>query len=251
MNKLYSLAAAVLVSLGATAQVNVTYKVDITDYLAAGNTLGANGIRVGGNFATNGGTNGANAMADWSPSDANSALVQEGSTNVWAITVTYPAGSINATQQYKFVNNDWGTNEGTDPANTIATDGCGVDDGSGNINRTLVIPDGDVTLSFCWDRCAPCGTAGFQLINAVNTFNVFPNPSNEVTNVQFSVTSPSVVTFEVYNALGQRVKFDNFGSVLPGSYQHTINMSSFEGGIYFVKMNMDGKTRTTRVNLVK
>ena len=54
MRKLYTMAAALLMASASFAQVNVTYKVDITDYLAAGNTLGANGIRIGGNFTTNG-----------------------------------------------------------------------------------------------------------------------------------------------------------------------------------------------------
>lgn len=253
MNKLYTLAAALLTALSVSAQVNVTLKVDITDYLAAGNTLGANGIRVGGNFTTTSATVGGNAMVDWTPSDANSALTQEGSSNIWAITITFPASAIGATQSFKFVNNDWGTNEGTDAATTIATDGCGTDDGAGNINRALVIPATDQTFSFCWDRCTQCdgSPASFELVNVVTNFGVYPNPANDVTNVAFNVSSPSTAVIEVYNALGQRVMFNDMGSILPGAYNQTLDMSGLNSGMYFVKLNVDGRSRTTRVNIVK
>ncbi len=135
--------------------VNVTFKVDITNYLAGGATLGANGIRVGGNFADQMATLAdGTSMVNWSPADASSALSDEGN-NVWSVTVTFPADKVGATLSYKFVNNDWGTNEGTTGTN-IETGGCGVNDGGGNINRQLVIPSTDQTVSFCWDECAAC-----------------------------------------------------------------------------------------------
>lgn len=242
------MAAALLMASASFAQVNVTFKVDITDYLAAGNALGANGIRIGGNFTTNGATN-----PDWTPSDAANAMTQEGSTNVWAITIAYPSTSIGLTQLYKFVNNDWGTNEGTDAANTIGADGCGTDDGAGNVNRTLVIPDADVTYQFCWDRCLQCdgSPAGFELVGSTVNFSVFPNPTADVANVEFNVATPSEVSIEVYNALGQRVAFNNLGNMLPGSYKQTLNMETAVAGIYFVKMNVGGKSSTSRLSIAK
>jgi len=153
---LISIFTILLISTGLMAQVTVTFKVNITDYLAAGNTLGAGGMRVGGNFSTLLANSSAGTMPDWTPSNPNCALTDIGN-NVWSIDVTYPASSIGTTQQYKFVNNDWGTNEGTDPANTIASGGCGVDDGAGNINRTLVVPSSNTEFCYMWDACSPCG----------------------------------------------------------------------------------------------
>ena len=57
---------------------DVTYKVDITNYVAGGATLAANGIRVGGNFGDFGGSVAAGPVANWSPGDANSAMTDEG-----------------------------------------------------------------------------------------------------------------------------------------------------------------------------
>ena len=242
------MAAALLMASASFAQVNVTFKVDITDYLAAGNTLGANGIRIGGNFTDLGATN-----PNWTPSDAANAMTQEGATNVWAITIAYPSTAVGQTQQYKFVNNDWGTNEGTDAANTIGADGCGTDDGAGNVNRTLVIPDADVTYQFCWDRCLQCdgSPAGFEAVGSAVNFSVFPNPTADVANVEFNVATPSEVSIEVYNALGQRVAVNNLGDMLPGSYKQTLNMETAVAGIYFVKMNVGGKSSTSRLSIAK
>ena len=60
MKKIFTLALAFMMSTMAYGQVDVVYHVDVADYVASGNTIAANGIRVGGNFAAQGGTNGSN-----------------------------------------------------------------------------------------------------------------------------------------------------------------------------------------------
>lgn len=211
MKKVYSLIVAAIISASMYAQVNVTYQVDITDYLLT-NTLGENGIRIGGNFADYGGMNGANAMVSWSPSDANSAMT-EGADDVWSITVTYPSEFIGSEQQYKFVNNDWGTNEGTDAANTIATDGCGTADAAvpPNINRTLVIPDADVTYQFCWDHCFRCDGSDPLVTDIITVapsklnLNVSPNPAINFVAFTYNVTGSENVTLDVFSLMGEHV----------------------------------------------
>jgi hypothetical protein len=256
MKKLYTMVAAILTATAITAQVNVTYNVDITDYLAGGTALGANGIRIGGNFGDTGGmlTDGTTSVANWSPSDATCAMTNVTGTNIWTITVRYfttPVPPTTTTQQYKFVNNDWGTNEGL-TGSTIATDGCGTDDGGGNINRTLDIPaTGDVTLNFCWDKCAPCDGVGFQLVNAVSEFSIFPNPAQDNANISFNVAEASKVSVEIYNALGQRVNVSNLGEMLPGNYKHNVSTDNLVKGIYFVKLTTGSKSETKALSIVK
>jgi len=237
MKKIYTLFSALFVSGAMMAQVNVTYMVDITNYLAAGNVLGANGIRVGGDFAATGGMNGATAMAAWTPSDPTCALVDMGA-NVWSITVTYPTSSIGMTQLYKFVNNDWGTNEGTDAGNTIATDGCGVDDGGGNINRTTIVPDADLTLLYCWDACFQCDGSDPIIISsveeytAISNLSVSPNPAMTNTNINFNLGEASDVTINVFNLMGQQMMSLNQGTVAAGTHNFALDMSGIPAGSY-------------------
>jgi len=87
MKKIFTLALAFMMSTMAYSQVDVVYHVDVADYVASGNMIAANGIRIGGNFATQGATNGSTAMADWTPTDSASAMIDLGS-DVWQITVT-------------------------------------------------------------------------------------------------------------------------------------------------------------------
>ena len=56
MKKIFTILSVLGLSIASYAQVTVTYQVDINAYIAAGNTLNANGIRVGGNFTSNGST---------------------------------------------------------------------------------------------------------------------------------------------------------------------------------------------------
>ncbi|MFN3940562.1 MAG: T9SS type A sorting domain-containing protein, partial [Chitinophagales bacterium] len=128
--------------------VNVTYQVDITNYLAGGAVISPGGMRVGGNFSDLGA-----ALPNWSPSDPACAMTDIGG-NIWEITVAYPAGSAGSTQQYKYVNGDWfpaGENEFDDGAPSLfGVLGCGGD------NREVTIPESDMTYLFCWETCSAC-----------------------------------------------------------------------------------------------
>lgn len=240
MKKIYSLLSILFVAGAVNAQVNVTYMVDITNYLAAGNTLGAGGIRIGGDFGALAAENAGTAMASWTPSDPTCALMDMGS-NVWMITVTYPTASIGMTQPYKFVNNDWGTNEGTDAANTIATDGCGTDDGGGNINRTLVIPDADVMLQYCWDACFKCDGSdpivlGVENVNLVSGVVVSPNPVSTTAAISFNLQAAAEVSVSIINMMGQEVYTIANANEVAGNHAYSVDVTTLPAGNYVYRV---------------
>lgn len=254
MKKIYTMISALALGalMQANAQVDVTFKVDITDYLAAGNTLGANGIRIGGNFADNAATlTDGNAMVNWSPSNEFSAMTQEGTTNIWSITVRYPDSAAANTQLYKFVNNDWGTNEGTSNSK-IAADGCGLDDGGGNINRTLTIPAAGATYTFCWDQCSEtCSASSVKEVNTEIGMRIFPNPAADVATLEYALSKTASVNIEVFNALGQLVLVNQLGKQSPGSFRYVLPVDGLTNGIYFVKISAGSAVNTQRLNLTK
>lgn len=250
MKKLYILFSAALfgAAMHANAQFSVTYKVDITEYLAT-ETLGANGIRIGGNFSTAG-----SSLPDWSPSNEACGLTDEGN-NIWSITVEYPASSAGTEQLFKFVNNDWGTNEGS-AGSEIASGGCGEDDGSGNINRKITLPDADITYLYCWEKCAQCDGSSpilsIRNVTPVNRVTVFPNPVSDVATVNYTLSAMETVSMEVINALGQQVAVINPGKQNPGAYAERINVGQFEQGVYFVRLLTGNENVSVyRLNVVK
>lgn len=211
------------VSFFGFSQVNVTYQVDVTNYIAGGNTIDPTGIRVGGDFTTQGAS-----VADWTPSDPSAAMTDLGS-NIWSITVQYPAASVGATQSYKFVNGDWGMNEGTDPGTTIAIDGCGIDDGGGNINRQLVIPASDITYTFCWDSCVQCNGAAPTASLEDEVFSglsVTPNPSVDLVTFDFGDVLGDVA-INIYDLSGKLVS-----STEASSGSATVNIVDLHSGSY-------------------
>lgn len=193
MKKMFTFLAAVAVSATFFAQVTVTYQIDVTDYVADGNTVSEFGIRIAGNFTTSG----ADAILDWSPSDDNSTLTDLGN-NIWSIDVVYPAGSVGQTQTYKYVNgNDWGMNEGD-----VALADCGEDDNNGGFNRTLTIPAENATVCFSWNNCVSCPT-GSIANNTITSLSVYPNPATEFVTFSVELNNASVATVKVMDLAGR------------------------------------------------
>jgi hypothetical protein len=246
MKKLSTLLLALVVAGGVSAQVNVTFKVDITEYLAGGATLSADGMRIGGDFATNAAENGGTAMVDWTPSDANSAMTDEGG-NVWSITVTFPAESVGNTQQFKFVNGDWGTNEGS---SVMVDDGCAADDGSGNVNRQLVIPSADVTYLWCYDSCFTCdGNDPLQVTGidapqaGLSNIEVFPTPATYGAVIAFEAATERNYDLTLTNTVGQVVLTQ---PVLGNRV--FVERNGLPAGVYFATLSAaDGANATVRV----
>ena len=167
------------------AQVNVTYRVDITNLLSGAN-IAPNGMRVGGNFGDLG-----TSLAQWNPTDPSCAMTNLGN-NIWSITVTYPSSSIGQIQSFKFVNGNWGNNEGMNPNNTLVTGGCGTNDGSGNINRNFTIPASNIILTYCYDQCLQCnGSSATAPSNCGSNITISPsnNQAQTGSNVNFTATT--------------------------------------------------------------
>jgi len=259
MKKLLTLLFAAVLSSVALAQTTVTFTVmvDVTDYVAGGATIAANGLRVGGTFADLGATSNGLTMANWSPGDAGSAMTNMGN-NVWSKSITFPATAVGQNLLFKFVNGGWGSNEGTADT-SIAADGCGVNDGSGNINRRVTIVPIPLTVKYCWDKCFQCDgsspiiTSSIRsLTQSIQPLSVYPNPFNGEMNVSYENTRSSKVSVEIVNLLGQSVKSLYNGQQAAGQHELVWDATSTAGakvpfGTYFVRQVVDGKTSVKKV----
>lgn len=88
--------------------------------------------------------------------------------------------------------------------------------------------------------------------NAVATgINVFPNPTNDITNLTFGLAQASDVTVSVYNMLGAQVIAQDLGTVQAGEQRMELDFSTVEAGLYIVSLNVNGNVSTIRVTLTK
>ncbi len=84
-----------------------------------------------------------------------------------------------------------------------------------------------------------CGTAvSTNKFNNI-TVNVYPNPTNDVVNIQ---TQETLHNYEVYNVLGQQIQKGNFNG------NNQLNLHGATAGTYFIKVTTtQGSTATVKV----
>lgn len=231
MKKIFTLCSAVILGMTSYAQVTVVFAVDVNAY-AATTAIAANGIRIGGNFADNG----AVGVVNWSPSDASCAMVDQGN-GIWATAITFDAANIGSTLSFKFVNGDWGTNEGAS-GSLIATEGCGIDDGSGNINRQLVIPSSTEVIAKIWESCED-----FTFLNlnedAFGKLTVSPNPA--AASTVFALENQGEATIQLADLAGKIV------STTVGNGSIEVNTSDLNAGTYIYTVKVGDSVKTGKI----
>jgi hypothetical protein len=71
----------------------------------------------------------------------------------------------------------------------------------------------------------------------VRLANNFPNPFNNTTTIEFSISSPGLVDLEVVDMLGRRVaNLTQSGAYQPGLYQFPFNASQLASGVYVYRL---------------
>jgi len=89
----------------------------------------------------------------------------------------------------------------------------------------------------------------FYVLESANIANLsnFPNPFNPSTTIKFSVQNDSNINLSIYNIKGQKIKTLANNEFTKGNHSIIWNGDDFSGkavssGIYFYKLNVNGKT---------
>lgn len=85
------------------------------------------------------------------------------------------------------------------------------------------------------------GTAALAKKAISNSLLIFPNPTNDVININYTIASNSQTHIQINNSLGQTVK-EVSKLEKAGTYKLTIDTKSLENGIYFINFS-DGSTQ--------
>jgi hypothetical protein len=79
-----------------------------------------------------------------------------------------------------------------------------------------------------------------------------PNPTRGQTTLSFAVKEASETTVALYNVLGQRVKTLFEGTPQAGQLNDVeFDVGGLPSGMYFIRMQADGQTRTERLTVVR
>jgi extracellular elastinolytic metalloproteinase len=70
---------------------------------------------------------------------------------------------------------------------------------------------------------------------AVNSIQLYPNPSSDILNISFKANVASEVSFEIIDVLGKQVFADNFTAQARNNL-HTVSINNLKTGLYFIKV---------------
>ena len=81
-------------------------------------------------------------------------------------------------------------------------------------------------------------------------YQSYPNPFNPSTNIQYSIPKQGFVKLVVYDLLGKEVRVIVNEQKEPGNYEVTFNAGNLASGMYFYKLNVEGKFNSVKKMLL-
>tara|TARA_R110002111_G_scaffold53887_2_gene93472 strand:+ start:1400 stop:3721 length:2322 start_codon:yes stop_codon:yes gene_type:complete len=112
-----------------------------------------------------------------------------------------------------------------------------LEDENGNIIKTGAEFDSEDTVLF--SVAQPLSVADFGLESLIS---IYPNPTKDNLTIVLNNVNENV-NYEIFNTLGQQMAKGN----LVANSTHTLQMSSYQTGIYFVKLSTNTHTMTKKL----
>lgn len=166
----------------------------------------------------------------WS-GDSN-ALADEDGDGVWEGTFELPGGD----HEFKFTIDNWAVQEAFEPE-----DPCTVTSG-GFTNRALTV-DGDASVCFPWNSCESCLVNTNDLVINPNLVRINPNLVRDFAQLTFEpqVGRKQVELWDLNGKLVWQRTVDR------GQDQWNLDLSTYQSGIYLVRVRTDEMIVTKRM----
>ena len=81
--------------------------------------------------------------------------------------------------------------------------------------------------------------------------SLYPNPTTGVTTVEYAVSSPSMVTVEVFDMLSNRVALLENASRAAGTYRTSFDTQALPAGVYYFRIDTGGVITLKKLIVVK
>ncbi|HZK77253.1 MAG TPA: T9SS type A sorting domain-containing protein [Candidatus Kapabacteria bacterium] len=108
-------------------------------------------------------------------------------------------------------------------------------------DELLVLPDGRLLLAaddgvYRTSDVPVEGVAPFEHASSMTLEQNYPNPFSATTAIRFDLTESSVVTLNIYNAMGTKIRTLISGYRAAGSYAETFDATGLPSGIYTYRL---------------
>ena len=195
-------------------------------------------------------TDGWGEETGWEIADGDGNVIESVSAGAYASTTEYETYvGVPSTGCYTFTLTDsygdglfgsqWGNVDGECYVYTVDND----------LNQFSQIYGYDGTYNFSSEtRAADVQTVvGLEEEAAATTFNVYPNPVEDVAWVDLSLAGNEEVRLDVVNLIGQKVFAQDLGTMSAGNTRLPLDLAGLESGIYLVTLTAGDSVSTLRV----
>ncbi len=91
-------------------------------------------------------------------------------------------------------------------------------------------------------------TVSTRDISSLTAFEVFPNPTSAIVNLNFNLTERTRLRLNIFNALGQLVTQKDLGNII-GASTERVSLLHLPKGIYFIQLNEGHRFNTKKIVL--
>ena len=107
-----------------------------------------------------------------------------------------------------------------------------IDDGALEVSNPLTVSDLDVAVDFKLEE-------------------IFPNPFNPITNINYTLSQKSKIRLNIYNNRGEKIVKLKDGIEYAGTHSIIWNAMNYPSGLYFLKIEAENFTETQKLMLIK
>lgn len=110
---------------------------------------------------------------------------------------------------------------------------------------------GHVTITEPVTQYTPTSIENINKEIGFNLYQNYPNPFNPETNIKFEIAKSGLTTLKVYNMAGKEVAVLINEKLSAGGYVVKFNGSNLTSGVYFYKIENNGKSEVKKMILMK
>ena len=91
---------------------------------------------------------------------------------------------------------------------------------------------------------------GIEQLTDTESLNIFPNPFNKTTEIDFNLSKQEDVSLCIYNIIGEIVYKTDEGKLEAGNHRIKIGRENLISGVYFLRMSIGEKAITRKISII-